>query len=150
MQVNELCEAANKEVGQEEGVKIANFLCNGNYAVSGGLLGCEVSCSMLLASPVQMMCPCQHCSAFPYPLKEAHSHVCDLLVSGYCTFFDSATKTNHGHLQAVEKMAKDFKARMTVRLAVAGAFHTDFMKPAEEKLRCAPLTVDAKPPAPQL
>ena len=39
--------------------------------------------------------------------------------------------------QAVEKMAKDFKARMTVRLAVAGAFHTHFMKPAEEKLRSA-------------
>ena len=34
-------------------------------------------------------------------------------------------------------MAKDFKARMTVRLAVAGAFHTQFMKPAEEKLRSA-------------
>ena len=34
-------------------------------------------------------------------------------------------------------MAKDFKARMTVKLAVAGAFHTHFMKPAEEKLRCA-------------
>ena len=34
-------------------------------------------------------------------------------------------------------MAKDFKARMTVRLAVAGAFHTHFMKPAEEKLRSA-------------
>ena len=43
----------------------------------------------------------------------------------------------HGGLQAVEKMAKDFKARVTVRLAVAGAFHTHFMKPAEEKLRCA-------------
>ena len=42
MQVNELCEAANKEVGAEEGVRIANFLCNGNYAVSGGLPGCEV------------------------------------------------------------------------------------------------------------
>ena len=41
------------------------------------------------------------------------------------------------HGQAIEKMAKDFKARMTVRLAVAGAFHTHFMKPAEEKLRSA-------------
>merc|ERR1719199_1998788 len=28
----------------------------------------------------------------------------------------------------------EFKARMTVRLAVAGAFHTDFMAPAVEKL----------------
>ncbi len=50
----------------------------------------------------------------------------------------AATKTDDGRLQAVEKMAKDFKARMTVRLAVAGAFHTHFMKPAEEKLRCGP------------
>ncbi|BDA40559.1 Malonyl-CoA-acyl carrier protein transacylase, mitochondrial [Coccomyxa sp. Obi] len=75
--VEELCEAANKEVAAEDGVRIANFLCNGNYAVSGGLPGCE----------------------------------------------------------AVEKLAKSFKARMTVRLAVAGAFHTSYMKPAEETLR---------------
>ena len=35
----------------------------------------------------------------------------------------------------VEEIAKpEFKARMAVRLAVAGAFHTDFMKPAVEKL----------------
>lgn len=37
--------------------------------------------------------------------------------------------------EVVEKIAKpDFKARMTVRLAVAGAFHTDFMSPAVDKL----------------
>jgi [acyl-carrier-protein] S-malonyltransferase len=77
-QVAELCEAANKEVGAENGVRIANFLCPGNYAVSGGTAGCE----------------------------------------------------------AVEKLAKSFGARMSVRLAVAGAFHTDYMKPAEEALRC--------------
>lgn len=41
--------------------------------------------------------------------------------------------------QAVEKLAKSFKARMTVRLAVAGAFHTAYMQPAEEKLRCLQL-----------
>ncbi|CAL8467128.1 g6664 [Coccomyxa elongata] len=75
--VEELCEAANKEVAAEDAVRIANFLCNGNYAVSGGLPGCE----------------------------------------------------------AVEKLAKSFKARMTVRLAVAGAFHTSYMQPAEETLR---------------
>lgn len=40
-----------------------------------------------------------------------------------------------GAVQAVEKLAKSFKARMTVRLAVAGAFHTSYMQPAEEKLR---------------
>ena len=40
-QVAELCEAANQEVQAGQGVRIANFLCNGNYAVSGGLAGCE-------------------------------------------------------------------------------------------------------------
>lgn len=35
---------------------------------------------------------------------------------------------------AVEKLAKEYKAR-AMRLAVAGAFHTRYMKPAEEKLR---------------
>lgn len=75
--VAELCDAANAEAGQEKGVKIANYLCNGNYAVSGGIEGCE----------------------------------------------------------AVERLAKSFKARMTVRLAVAGAFHTEYMQPAVEKLQ---------------
>lgn len=75
--VAELCEAASAEAPQGQGVRIANYLCNGNYAVSGGLAGCE----------------------------------------------------------AVERLAKGFKARMTVRLAVAGAFHTDFMAPAREKLQ---------------
>ncbi|KAK9865887.1 hypothetical protein WJX84_000975 [Apatococcus fuscideae] len=31
----ELCEKASHEVGKGEGVRIANYLCNGNYAVSG-------------------------------------------------------------------------------------------------------------------
>ena len=53
-QVQELCEAANKEVGPQEGVRIANFLCNGNYAVSGGLPGCE-------ASPVLLQVPLKAC-----------------------------------------------------------------------------------------
>lgn len=78
--VQELCEKASAEVAEGQGVRIANYLCPGNYAISGGLDGCAV----------------------------------------------------------VEKIAKpDFKARMTVKLAVAGAFHTDFMQPAVEKLRGA-------------
>ena len=40
-QVQELCEAANAEVAADEAVVIANFLCNGNYAVSGGLQGIQ-------------------------------------------------------------------------------------------------------------
>merc|ERR1711907_828737 len=43
-----------------------------------------------------------------------------------------------GSMPAVEKVMEiakpDFKARMAVKLAVAGAFHTDFMAPAVAKL----------------
>uniref|UniRef100_A0A6S8KQM9 Malonyl-CoA:ACP transacylase (MAT) domain-containing protein n=1 Tax=Dunaliella tertiolecta TaxID=3047 RepID=A0A6S8KQM9_DUNTE len=87
--VAELCKAASAEVGKEDAVKIANYLCPGNYAVSGS--------------------------------KEA----CD----------------------AVERLGKpNFKARMTVRLAVAGAFHTDFMQPAVEKLQAALAQTEVKKP----
>ncbi|GFP80566.1 malonyl-coa-acyl carrier protein transacylase mitochondrial [Phtheirospermum japonicum] len=77
--VQQLCDAANEEVDEASKVQIANFLCTGNYAVSGGLKGIE----------------------------------------------------------AVEAKAKSFKARMTVRLAVAGAFHTGFMEPAVSRLESA-------------
>ncbi|KAK1748608.1 malonyl CoA-ACP transacylase [Skeletonema marinoi] len=43
-----------------------------------------------------------------------------------------------GHMKACDTLAEiakpEFKARMTVKLAVAGAFHTDFMAPAVESL----------------
>jgi [acyl-carrier-protein] S-malonyltransferase len=77
--VDELCAAATAEVGEDKAIRIANYLCPGNYAVSGSIEGCE----------------------------------------------------------AVEKLGKSFKARMTVRLAVAGAFHTKYMAPAAEKLKAA-------------
>jgi [acyl-carrier-protein] S-malonyltransferase len=74
-----LCEAASAQAPAGQGVRIANFLCPGNYAVSGGLAGCE----------------------------------------------------------AVEALGKEHGARMTIRLAVAGSFHTDFMAPAGDALRAA-------------
>ncbi|KAI7757890.1 hypothetical protein M8C21_032459, partial [Ambrosia artemisiifolia] len=86
--VQQLCDAANEEVEEAEKVQIANFLCNGNYAVSGGVKGIE----------------------------------------------------------AVEAKAKSFKARMTVRLAVAGAFHTRFMNPALSQLESALSATDIKTP----
>jgi [acyl-carrier-protein] S-malonyltransferase len=46
---------------------------------------------------------------------------------------------------AVEKLAESMGAR-TVRLAVAGAFHTDFMKPADEEVAKALCLVNIKPP----
>ncbi|KAL8138614.1 hypothetical protein V2J09_004615 [Rumex salicifolius] len=77
--VQKLCDAANEDVEEDQKVQIANFLCPGNYAVSGGVKGIE----------------------------------------------------------ALEAKAKSFKARMTVRLAVAGAFHTRFMEPAVSRLEAA-------------
>lgn len=63
--VNEICEAASEKSGEK--IQIANYLCKGNYAVSGSSAACDV----------------------------------------------------------VAEIAKpEFKARMTVKLAVAGAFHT--------------------------
>lgn len=75
--VDELCAAASEQC-EEGSVRIANYLCNGNYAVSGSV-------------------------------------------------------------SAIDKVAEiakpEFKARMVVKLAVAGAFHTDFMAPAAEALK---------------
>lgn len=83
-----LCDAANEEVDEADKVQIANFLCTGNYAVSGGVKGVE----------------------------------------------------------AVEAKAKSFKARMTVRLAVAGAFHTSFMEPAVSRLEAALAATEIRTP----
>lgn len=85
--VAELCEAAAEKSG--ESVKIANFLCAGNYAVSGSSKALDV----------------------------------------------------------VSEIAKpEFKARMAIRLAVAGAFHTDFMAPAVSALEEVLAETDIKKP----
>ncbi|XP_035545865.1 malonyl CoA-acyl carrier protein transacylase-like [Juglans regia] len=86
--VQQLCDAANQEVDEANKVQIANYLCPGNYAVSGGVKG----------------------------------------------------------VQAVEAKAKSFKARMTVRLAVAGAFHTRFMEPAVSRLEAALAATEIRTP----
>ena len=69
--VDELCKAATAATG--EPVRIANYLCTGNYACSGSMVAVDKLCE--IAKP-------------------------------------------------------EFKARMAIKLAVAGAFHTDFMAPA--------------------
>jgi [acyl-carrier-protein] S-malonyltransferase len=85
--VAELCTMASEKSG--ELIQIANYLCSGNYAVSGTSKACA----------------------------------------------------------AVTELAKpEFKARMTVKLAVAGAFHTDFMKPAVSSLEKVLSTVEIKKP----
>jgi [acyl-carrier-protein] S-malonyltransferase len=46
---------------------------------------------------------------------------------------------------AAERLAEGMGAR-TIRLAVAGAFHTSLMKPADERLAAALVGVDIQPP----
>lgn len=82
-----LCLEASAQSGGK--VEIANYLCNGNYAVSGDKKACATVCE--IAKP-------------------------------------------------------EFKARMTVPLAVAGAFHTDFMAPAVAALEAALQDVEIKAP----
>ncbi|GKY96126.1 hypothetical protein MPSEU_000572800 [Mayamaea pseudoterrestris] len=85
--VAELCAAASRISGKQ--IQIANYLCSGNYAISGATEACAI----------------------------------------------------------VTEIAKpEFKARMTVKLAVAGAFHTDFMKPAVSALEQVLAGVEIKRP----
>mmetsp|Transcript_20507 Transcript_20507/g.29281 ORF Transcript_20507/g.29281 Transcript_20507/m.29281 type:complete len:368 (-) Transcript_20507:99-1202(-) len=85
--VAEICKVASER--SQEKIQIANYLCNGNYAVSGSSKACDV----------------------------------------------------------VAEIAKpEFKARMTVKLAVAGAFHTEFMSPAVSALEDVLATIDIKKP----
>lgn len=85
--VADLCEAASEKSGEK--IQIANYLCKGNYAVSGASKACDV----------------------------------------------------------VAEIAKpEYKARMTVKLAVAGAFHTDFMAPAVSALEDVLDTIEISKP----
>jgi [acyl-carrier-protein] S-malonyltransferase len=47
---------------------------------------------------------------------------------------------------ALEKLAPDLGAMKTIRLAVAGAFHTALMRPADDTLAQALAGIDLKPP----
>lgn len=85
--VADLCKAAAEQSGKP--VQVANFLCKGNYAVSGA--------------------------------SEA--------------------------IDKVMEIAKpEFKARMAIKLAVAGAFHTDFMQSAVERLTAMLEKTEVKEP----
>jgi len=83
----ELCKEATARSGKK--VQIANYLCKGNYTVSGDKEACATLAE--IAKP-------------------------------------------------------EFKARMAVPLAVAGAFHTDFMASAVDKLKEALAAADLKSP----
>jgi [acyl-carrier-protein] S-malonyltransferase len=48
--------------------------------------------------------------------------------------------------EAVERLAPEMGAMKTIRLAVAGAFHTDIMKPADQELAAVLAAVDLRAP----
>lgn len=85
--VQQVCDKASELTGSK--IQIANYLCPGNYAVSGAKDACA---------------------------------------------------------KVVEIAKPEFKARMTVPLAVAGAFHTDFMGPAVAELEKVLASVEIKKP----
>lgn len=85
--VDKLCARVRELTGQK--IQIANYLCPGNYAVSGSKAACA---------------------------------------------------------KLAEIAKPEFKARMTVPLAVAGAFHTDFMSPAVQKLADVLAKVEIRKP----
>jgi len=85
--VEKLCARTRELTGQK--IQIANYLCPGNYAVSGSKAACA---------------------------------------------------------KLAEIAKPEFKARMTVQLAVAGAFHTDFMAPAVDRLAEVLSTVQIRVP----
>ena len=78
----------------------------------------------------------------PLPLKNREKRIANLLCNGNYAV--------SGHMKACDTVAEiakpDFKARMTVKLAVAGAFHTDFMAPAVASLEEVLEGVEIKKP----
>eukprot|EP00798_Chlamydomonas_sp_ICE-L_P016179 gene16179-22339_t len=77
------------ELCKDKPIQIANYLCPGNYAVSGSKEGCD---------------------------------------------------------WVAAKAKPEFKARMAIKLAVAGAFHTNYMSSAVEKLQAALATTEFTTP----
>lgn len=68
-----------------------------------------------------------------------------LIVANFLCPGNTAVSGGRGACEALEKLAADAGAR-TVRLAVAGAFHTAMMKPADEKLAAALAGVTLRAP----
>ena len=116
--MEELCARATELAGGTETVQIANYLCTGNYAVSGRALQYFESACALFAGRVGV--GFKDKSPQTAHVKVKIGDRCEALVLGSIPAIDK-----------VAEIAKpEFKARMVVKLAVAGAFHTAFMAPA--------------------
>jgi [acyl-carrier-protein] S-malonyltransferase len=71
----------------------------------------------------------------------------DIAIANYLCNGNYACSGAMEGVEEVMKIAKpEFKARMAVKLAVAGAFHTDFMKPAVASLEEVLKSVEVKKP----
>lgn len=138
-QVEALCKKATEQAGNGQYVRVANYLCPGNYAVSGSTAAVE---ARRPPPPRARVPPCS--PARPLWSPPASCRAARTLAS---RFPHRALSNSLPPSQIVEKIAKpEYKARMVVRLAVAGAFHTDFMAPAVEKLQAALAATPMKQP----
>ncbi|PUZ66461.1 hypothetical protein GQ55_3G310100 [Panicum hallii var. hallii] len=115
--VQELCDAANEEVDEKERVQIANFLC-----------------------PVSVL------SDATSSLLVVYWILIDTKQSKITLQGNYAVSGGVKGIEVIEAKAKSFKARMTVHLAVAGAFHTSFMQPAVSRLESALAATEIRTP----
>ena len=83
----------------------------------------------------------------PFPLCRYHHADSQVQLANLLCKGNYAVSGDLEAIEKVEEIAKpEFKARMAVRLAVAGAFHTDFMEPAVDKLKAVLAETDIQSP----
>lgn len=128
-------------MGADKAIQIANFLCPGNYAVSGSIEGCE-AVERLGKDPAfkARMTVSEH---------GRHTGPCTLALprasSAHARALNSVQGMRTGRTRRFTPLLCPavrrcrcavllLRRRRQVRLAVAGAFHTQYMAPAAEKL----------------
>ncbi|GAB4860252.1 hypothetical protein Ancab_011732 [Ancistrocladus abbreviatus] len=117
--VQKLCDAANEEVGEGERVQTVNFLCPGNYAVSGGVNRFE---------------------AVEAKAKSLKARMTVIFSYIFCK------STPSKRCLAPQLNSRSIVIFITGALAVAGAFHTRFMEPAVSRLEAALAATEAGTP----
>ncbi len=107
-------------------VSVSNLLCDGNYAVSGDRDALKVCHSMRSAF-------CHHTHTYDVHdillcFVSLYARLLVLLSHPDGLFpLHNFIKSTNKYTQVLQQKAPEFNARKVVPLAVAGAFHTDFM-----------------------
>lgn len=117
----------------EDGLKVVKVRGESMQAAADQTAGSMVS--VLGMEPQKLEEVCETASA------DGYVRIANFLCPGNLVVSGERAACN-----AVERLAPDFGAMKTVRLAVAGAFHTHLMKPADEKLAQALKEVEIRSP----